>query len=61
MKPTSFDEPLTLAAADSLRRAAKMARERAAETNVPLVLWKNGRVTHVKVSASKLRKRPALV
>jgi len=60
MKRKGFDAPLHVAAARSLRRAAKAARERAAQTGVPLVLWKNGRVSYVPVSAPRSRKRPAL-
>ena len=61
MKRPSFDEPLSVAAARSLRRAAKAARELAAKTGVPLVLWKNGRVIYVPVSPTKPGKRPAVV
>jgi hypothetical protein len=61
MKRTDFNTPLHVAAARSLRRAAKAARERAAQTGVPLVLWKNGRVTHVPVSPMKPRKRSVAV
>lgn len=56
MKKSSFDEPLTKAAADSLRRAAKVARERAAQTTGFLVMWKNGRVARIPVG--KPKKRP---
>ena len=49
MKTKSFDEPLTKAAADSLKHAAKAAKERARQTKVPLVFWKDGRVVHVPV------------
>jgi hypothetical protein len=56
MSADSFDEPLAEAAADSLRRAAKAARERARQTKVPLVFWKDGRVVYVRVTGSSPKK-----
>lgn len=52
MKTKSFDEPLSEAAADSLKHAAKAAKERARQTKVPMVFWKDGRVVHVPVGRS---------
>ena len=48
MKRTKFDAPLSIAAARSLRRAAQVARDRALQGGVPLVVWRNGRVVHLK-------------
>ncbi len=55
MKRSNFDEPLTKAAADSLRRAAIVARERAAQTTGFVVMWKNGRVAKIPVTKPKKR------
>ncbi len=57
MTKAKFDEPLAKAAAESLRRAAKTARDRAAQTTGFLVVWKNGRVARIPVA--KLKKRGA--
>ena len=57
MKNPRFDEPLSKAAADSLRRAAKLAQSRAQETKVPLVIWKDGKVTQVPVSSVSKKRR----
>jgi hypothetical protein len=43
--------PFQAAADKALRRAARRARALAQTTNTPLVLWKDGRVTRVKVKA----------
>ncbi|MDP3073069.1 MAG: hypothetical protein Q8N18_22440 [Opitutaceae bacterium] len=59
MKKSNFDEPLTKAAADSLRRAANVARERAARTTGFVVMWKNGRVARIPVMKSKKRGAPS--
>jgi hypothetical protein len=56
MKRPNFDEPLPKAAAKSLRRAAKIARERSAQTGVPLVVWKNGRIAYLSPARSEARK-----
>ena len=61
MKTLRFDAPLAEAAARSLKRSAQAARKRAAQTNVPLVLWKSGRVSYLPVSAPKPRKRATVV
>ncbi len=57
MKNPRYDEPLSKAAADSLRQAAKLARKRAQETKVPLVIWKDGKVTQVRVSSASKKRR----
>lgn len=61
MSKSRFSQPLATAAADSLRRAGKIARERARETGVPLVIWRDGRVVYVPVGkvAAKSRRRIA--
>lgn len=50
MTSAKFSAPLTEAAVQSLHRAAKIAEERARATGMPLVVWKDGRVTHVRVT-----------
>jgi hypothetical protein len=61
MSKPDFNQPLTQAALDSLRRAGKIARKGARATGVPLVVWKDGRVVHVPVgkAATKSRRRAA--
>jgi hypothetical protein len=54
---TKFSElPLHVAAARSLRRASKAAMRRAEETQVPLVIWKNGKVTRVPLAKNRSTK-----
>jgi len=53
MKTVSFAEPLAVAAADSLRHAAVSARIRAQQTGVPLVVWKNGKVTQLALDSNR--------
>lgn len=55
MKRANLDAPLPVAAARSLRRAAKAAQLRAKETNVPLAMWKNGKVVYVRPSSRRLK------
>jgi hypothetical protein len=55
MKRGNLDAPLPVAAARSLRRAAKAAQQRATETNVPLAMWKNGRVVYVRPGTRRLK------
>lgn len=55
MTKAKFDEPLAKAAAESLRRAAQAARERAAQTTGFLVVWKNGRVARIPVTKQEKR------
>jgi hypothetical protein len=52
MKTKAPELPLHLAAARALRRAGKVARKRAQETQVPLVIWKDGKVVHVRIARS---------
>lgn len=55
-----YNEPLAKAAADSLRRAVKVACEKARATGTPLAVWKSGRVVQVPVERNprKARRRP---
>ena len=61
MTKAKFDEPLAKAAAESLRHAAKAARERAAQTTGFLVVWKNGRVARIPVTQPKKRGAAAVL
>jgi len=53
MKTVSFAEPLAVAAADSLRHASASALILAQQTGVPLVVWKNGKVTQLALDSSR--------
>lgn len=53
MKTVSFAEPLAVAAADSLRYASASALILAQQTGVPLVVWKNGKVTQLALDSSR--------
>jgi hypothetical protein len=54
-----FNEPLQVAAADSLRRAASVARALAKRSGLPLVVWKDGKVTYLPTLTTKRRKKRA--
>jgi hypothetical protein len=52
MKTEAAELPLHLAAARSLRRASKAALRRAEETQVPLVIWKDGKIARIPLPKS---------
>ena len=53
MKRKSSELPLHIAAANSLRRAGKIAMKRAKETKVPVAIWKDGKVAYMPSGPAK--------